>query len=413
MPKFIHFICGNSRINIDSTQRCKVFSHTIDIAPPNLQNHSTSNYTKTTIYKSIRILILSMKICGMCFERCNISHSSILWKFYSLFIGAILLFNIFRCTITYGIGGIYDEGLFIRLQWLIWSLENLIKLIVFLVIFYKEDRIPALFIMMDKTASLGYSKSVKRFLSIVISLSIIAPLICCFLHLMLHFCSGYVSKLLMDAMWPKYLNKYFANWVEMCFDLFIIYINSSICSSSVGIFVFLCYFVINNMQKLKQNMNEELNTASLHYRNLGKHRQVFQGLCDTIYQLDKCFMHFLLLSLIAEVPLFCVMFYHLIFFAKVSAFIFLSIVINVTMLLYLYTLLFFPAKLNAELLMFVNQLSGPDIGLTACDIIVITRQTLLTVAGMLVTYFILMVQFRDSAETKLSLCMCSNSANPT
>ncbi|CAI9733792.1 gustatory receptor for sugar taste 61a-like [Octopus vulgaris] len=66
-----------------------------------------------------------------------------------------------------------------------------------------------------------------------------------------------------------------------------------------------------------------------------------------------------------------------------------------------------------ELLMFVNQLSGPDIGLSACDIIVITRQTLLTVAGMLVTYFILMVQFRDSAETKLSLCMCSNSANRT
>ncbi|ELT92950.1 hypothetical protein CAPTEDRAFT_209162 [Capitella teleta] len=68
-----------------------------------------------------------------------------------------------------------------------------------------------------------------------------------------------------------------------------------------------------------------------------------------------------------------------------------------------------PACLRAEVTAFMVRLGGPSIGFTTAGLFVIDKECILTIFGLVVTYFVLVIQFspRGSIASDGNLCNCT------
>ncbi|XP_052798265.1 uncharacterized protein LOC128230217 isoform X3 [Mya arenaria] len=72
---------------------------------------------------------------------------------------------------------------------------------------------------------------------------------------------------------------------------------------------------------------------------------------------------------------------------------------------HIYTIRFSRSSNDTQLqmFMFLNRLTGTQVGLSAMKLFVVDKPTILTIAGMMITYFVLLIEFKMPADTN---CAC-------
>ncbi|WAR02982.1 hypothetical protein MAR_009540 [Mya arenaria] len=72
---------------------------------------------------------------------------------------------------------------------------------------------------------------------------------------------------------------------------------------------------------------------------------------------------------------------------------------------HIYTIRFSGSSNDTQLqmFMFLNRLTGTQVGLSAMKLFVVDKPTILTIAGMMITYFVLLIQFKMPVDTN---CAC-------
>lgn len=314
------------------------------------ETRSKIPFGNTLIYKEIQLLIISLKLCGLFpihGKRCSVS--SLLWQFHHFFVFSLMVLNLLRSLSTFdpkdGLGPIF----FMKIQWTIWSLENFTKIVVFWVGFKKCCRIPLLFLKQDKLIR-QCLECLGNFHRIVVSmfvLTILLPALNVLFHIVCHLVSPSLSELQFSSRWPSFLKNSLTFWLKLIIDLPIVYLNSAICTTAACFFCFMCYLIVKNLNNLRISI-EKVTLDGFLTEDLAHYRYRFQELCDVIATLDCSFTYIIFLTLLAGIPLFCVIFYQAIYFSNsVDESAFFGILL-IALIVYMSLFLLLPAWINSE-----------------------------------------------------------------
>ncbi|XP_025101953.1 uncharacterized protein LOC112568716 [Pomacea canaliculata] len=186
----------------------------------------------------------------------------------------------------------------------------------------------------------------------------------------------------------------------------------------IGFICLLCTVLRLQFQALTQAIQVCLSTSRSNLlRDLATFRRQHLQLCACVRVLDVVFRRLIMTSYVTNVPIICFLLYQLV----TSNFDGLLSVCNIywlinnafcVVIISLYSAIVHEEAHSAldalfevqtsgadpdqivELQLFLSKLTGPPIGFTALGIITVSKETILTLGGLLSTYFFLLVQYR-------------------
>lgn len=183
-----------------------------------------------------------------------------------------------------------------------------------------------------------------------------------------------------------------------------------------AIFTAVCLTLIHQCRKLRKTLR--LTASASEIRRIKILRQQHSSLCGSVRKVDNLFKFFTLVVYITNIPLVCFLLFDLIFmeFRGVTAKVTLSFWF-ITVAFIMVSVSFLGAHLNSkihsftevvqkvqianvdldthtELMLFIAKLNGDPVAITAGGLVPITKPLIVTVAGVVVTYFALLYELR-------------------
>ncbi|CAH1795112.1 unnamed protein product [Owenia fusiformis] len=213
-------------------------------------------------------------------------------------------------------------------------------------------------------------------------------------------------------------------------SLFFHWVLSNISFYPFALYIMICYVLCKEFQIAHNNILKCFNAKGDIIGPFEERRRDHQKLCKLTEVADKTFMVFVISVLLTHIPLSCLFFYNMIYneihFAMYMGYTFWILVTFINMgivciagafvnnaahapLTDLHSIRADVASTskNLEIHMFLSRLTGTSIGLTAMDMFVMDKPTTLTVLGLLITYFFLLLQFHPMATAPGGLCLAN------
>ncbi|ELT90557.1 hypothetical protein CAPTEDRAFT_209607 [Capitella teleta] len=371
-------------------------------------NDELDSLMDTMLYDILKPLLLCMKACGIFFVRPK---------------GAALFESSARCLKSVSVAQIYC---LLVLFVVTVNLLSASRCAFFNVMWYmKKNGLQALFISIEKICYsdgiIPYERALKQTLKqLSITMVVFGSFaFCSFVYGF--FGNDDVSELFETVLAPVSRDAPYIV-VYKCFFLVVIGLNIVISCLSIAFYIMLCYIIYKEFEYMCRTFEMKIRADGQFVDDLEKFRIAHQQRCKLVEQADQILKYLLASTFTAHVPLLCLLLYNLLDMSQSLIFRMygvywmlmvltqtLSFAIAATMvntqahapLANIYAIKAASSTIDRQLVvsMFLNKLTGTSIGLTAWDMFVINKPTMLTVMGMVLTYFFLLVQFRNPLQT--------------
>ncbi|XP_071099385.1 gustatory receptor 5a for trehalose-like [Haliotis cracherodii] len=393
-------------------------------------------YEGCSFFKDLRPLFWSLRLTGLFFQRSETSAGKFIigkWAVVCAVVCGITLGNSIRSFLVFKSGEPFDELLFFKLQLCIWSLEGFSKAAVMFLASYKKDLLPLFFklwreicedkkpdkflkLVMKKAILLSWNFSIVNTIGVAVTFFFVPDLEELFLNATLPGAAEADMKLPYKIMM-----------------IVMVYFASSVAMSSVSLLIVMSLAVSREFFVLNKELSSHISSDGKFSAELEDYRLRHQGLCRLVDVLDDVFMIMIAFVFMSNIPLCCVILYNIIYTSRHFSILLLNVFWLCFLTFHMIVVAVVCAYINMgahaplsviynikadflkdrplELTLFLNRLTGYDIGLSALKMFVINRPAILTVIGMLITYFVLLVQFKSPVS---SSCTCSfNSTGAT
>ncbi|XP_067655977.1 gustatory receptor 5a for trehalose-like [Haliotis asinina] len=421
--------------DVNSTVQQEGF-HSLPNKPTNDDKTFIDCYDGCSFFEDLRPLFWSLKLTGLFFHRRETSAGKFIvskWVVLCAAVCAVTLGNSLRSLFVFKRGEPFDEVLFFKVQLCIWSVEGFAKTTVMFVASYKKELLPLFFklwreickdkkpdkflkFVMRNAIMISWNFSIVNTIGVAVTFFFVPDLEDLFLNATLPGAAHADVKLPYKIMM-----------------IVLVYFASSVAVSSVTLLVVLSVAVTREFFVVNKDLSSQISSDGKFTAGLEDYRLRHQGLCRVVDVLDDIFMIMIAFILISNIPLCCVILYNLIYTSRHFSILllnlfwlfFLTFHMTVVAVICAYINMGAHAPLSIiynikaeflkerplELTMFLNRLTGNDIGLSALKMFVINRPAILTMIGMLITYFVLLVQFKSPFSSN---CTCSlNSTGAT
>ncbi|WAR02973.1 hypothetical protein MAR_009531 [Mya arenaria] len=331
---------------------------------PGAENTCT-NFANTEIYRQLRPLLICMRLFGLFFRRTIDTKGRPYMEpvvMYCFIVNFLNVLNAIRSFTVYSSSDEFDSVMVQKLLFTIWSSECTFKGLLLMWNCYKQDGLPKFFLEWDAVCG-----NVK------------------------------LSKVCMFMM-KKYIFLSF---------IFIV-LNSSSSMFPMSLFIVLSFAIGRRLKKYTDELVLAMSFEGFNEK-LEDFRIRHQNLCKIVHILDSIFAPMLAAVYIANIPMFCLVLYTMVTTLDLHLSILLInlfwlsfILLQMTLvsitaawvnvqahspLEHIYTIRFSRSSNDTQLqmFMFLNRLTGTQI------------------AGMMITYFVLLIEFKMPADTN---CAC-------
>lgn len=388
------------------------------------------DFTDTELYKQLRPLLVCMRMFGLYFKRAINRKGRLYVEFivgYCFIVNLLMVLNVLRSFTVYRLADPFDHVLVQKLLFTVWSTECTFKGLLIMWNCYKQSRLPKFFcewetvcgsVKLDKMCLLLMRKYIVLSFVFIIMNSVVFTLILIYVPVL--------SNIYLEVVWKNAL--YYEN--QFVFKIVLAglaILNSSSSMFPVSLFVVLSSAIGKQMKRFTNDLTKAIADDDFHGR-IEDFRLRHQNLCMLVALLDRIFAPMIAAVFSANIPMFCLVLYTLITTIDIHislvlinlfwlCFILLQMtIVSVTAawvnvqahspLDHIYSIRFSKASNDVQLqmLLFLNRLTGTQIGLSAMKMFVIDKPTILTVAGMMITYFVLLIQFKMPVDQD---CLCN------
>ncbi|XP_052798264.1 uncharacterized protein LOC128230217 isoform X2 [Mya arenaria] len=432
----------NRKLSDSTTRKCAraVFDSNCDITIPACQHMADVNleesgeppsddYSQTAIYRQLRPLLMCMKLFGLYFFRSRKENGKFYTEgtfVYCLFVNVLAVLNVVRSFTVFRIKDEFDNVLFQKLLFAIWSTECAFKTSLLLWNCYKNNGLPKFFRQWATVCNNANISKVCLYMMmkyIVLSFlfifvnSVVFTLILVYVPVLRH--------IYLEVIWRNAAD--YENVV--CFQAmlsFLSVLNSSASIFPASLFVVLSFAVGKRFKKFSCKLEKAIE-CDLFHAQIEDFRIAYEDLSGLVETLDEIFSPLLAAVYFANIPMFCLVLYttlssidiHL-SIVLINLFWLSFILLQMTLvsltavwinvmahspLEHIYTIRFSRSSNDTQLqmFMFLNRLTGTQVGLSAMKLFVVDKPTILTIAGMMITYFVLLIEFKMPADTN---CAC-------
>ncbi|KAL5005431.1 hypothetical protein ScPMuIL_018887 [Solemya velum] len=243
------------------------------------------------------------------------------------------------------------------------------------------------------------------------------------------FLSIELEKLFTIVSWPQVLEPSIRIVLKLMMSV-VIFLVSAAAVFPIALLVVLCLAVIKRFDDFGTHFKSCITPEGEFNGHLDSYRLRHQKLCTLVDILDRVFMIVIAIVFIADTVMFCIILYNLIYTTMPASYRILNVFWLLMMLLHIVIVSVVGAWLNVsahsplrhiynirahgeilsrhlEMSMFISRLTGAGIGLTSGKMFIIDKPSILTVAGMMITYFIVMMEFKQGGDPLPSPCNCT------
>ncbi|XP_053384205.1 uncharacterized protein LOC128550090 isoform X2 [Mercenaria mercenaria] len=365
-----------------------------------------NDYSGMEIYRQLRPLLICMRIFGLFFKRTTFRGRSNrpqmeVIVLYCFVVNFLLVMNVLRSFTVYRMADAFDNVLVQRLLFTIWSTECAFKGLLLMWNCYKQNGLPKFFREWDNTCgNIKLNKMchfmMKKFLFLsfifIIFNSVVFSLILVYVPIL--------KNIYLEVVWKNAVM--YENHVIFKTILGILAVlNSSASMFPVSLFVVLSFAVSEQLKKFTNDLTTAIAEDDFNGR-IEDFRLRHQNLCVLVDILDRIFAPMIAAVFIANIPMFCLVLYTLVTTIDIHislvlinlfwlCFILLQMtIVSVTAawvnvkahspLDHIYSIRFSTTSnaVQLQMLLFLNRLTGTQIGLTAMKMFVIDKPTILT-----------------------------------
>ncbi|KAK6192669.1 hypothetical protein SNE40_004103 [Patella caerulea] len=388
-----------------------------------------SAYFKSEFFKGLSPILFLARIFGMFFKRYKVKGQWMTekWVWFCVGVVVIQLFSLARSCSVFTLQEEFSDTLFFKLQIGLWGMENTVKLLAMIYASFRKSCFPEFFQTWMRVCN---DKPLDKRLLVVRKLALTLSCNFVFVNTL-----GMITTILfvpdlnelyLKLSWPDadtLSTGYMYKWLFVLCS----FVGSGISMFSISLLVILSFAITNEFYDVANKITTYINKDGSFDGDLEKLRQRHQGLCRLTEILDESFMAIIAIVYVANVPMSCVILYNIIYHTHSTSLNLFNIFWMVSLILHMSVVSLVCARVNVaahkpldelynisanslhhqqiQLIMFMNRLTGSEVGLTAIKMFVINRPTILTVIGMLITYFVLLVQFKTPA---VAVCNCGN-----
>lgn len=390
-----------------------------------------NDYSGMEIYKQVRPLLICMRIFGLFFKRTIYRGRKRPYMepvvLYCFVVNFVLVLNVIRSFTVYRMADSFDNVLVQKVLFTIWSTECAFKGLMVMWNCFNQNGLPKFFrewdstcgnIKLDKMCHIMMTKFIVLSFIFIIFNSVIFSLILLYVPIL--------ENIYLEVVWKNAVK--FENQLIFKTVLGVLAVlNSSSSMFPVSLFVVLSFAVGKQLKRFTDDLTTAIADDDFHGR-MEDFRLRHQRLCQLVDILDHIFAPMIAAVFTANIPMFCLVLYTMvttlnihISLVLINLFWLCFILLQMTIVFvtaayvnvkahspldHIYSIRFSTTSNDVQLqmLLFLNRLTGTQIGLSAMKMFVIDKPTILTVAGMMVTYFVLLIQFKMPIETD---CNCN------
>ncbi|KAL3842230.1 hypothetical protein ACJMK2_020269 [Sinanodonta woodiana] len=423
---------GKSFDTFNSNHKSEDETPTEKVVMESDQQDGKSDFRKTKMYRQLRPLLVCMRLFGLYFTRAKtldgkLQTEKVVW--WCAFVSVFMIVNVIRSMTTFYIGESYEHPFFQKAMFLIWSSECTLKVVVLFIFCYRQDGLPEYFTLwskmchgigLDKFCKLLLIKAIVATWIFIIFNSVVFTLVLIYVPIL--------DDIYLEVSW-RHANLYRTKYqFKMLLGGLAIF-NSSSSLFPIALYTILCFALGLQFQKLTKELSSAISNEGHLEGNLEDFRLRHEDLCSLVTTLNRVYMPIIAAAYAANIPMFCIVMYTLIYSIDIH----ISIVlINLFWLTFLLMHLLIISSVAAwlssqahsalehiyrlrahgqsikdlqlQITIFLSRLTGTQIGLSACHLFVVDRPTILTIAGMMVTYFVLLLQFKLPVGSGVCCC---------
>ncbi|KAH3888742.1 uncharacterized protein LOC127847377 [Dreissena polymorpha] len=402
---------------VETTNDQGSFEASVEMEP--CMEERAGDYTKTEIYRQLRPLLICLRMFGLYFRRTvnanGHAHIEPIVMF-CLFVFFLNASNVVRSFALYRVGDPFDTVMVQRVLFTIWSTECAFKVTLFMWNCYQQKGFPRFFSDWDSICGSVKLSNVTLFMmKKYITLSFLFIIGNVVFTLILIYVPA-LESIYLEVVWNNALENSNVIYCKIII-CFLAILNSSASMFPVSMFVTLCFAVGRRLKKFNDELVTAIAADHFHDR-LEDFRIRHLKLCSLVEILDHIFAPFLAAVYLANIPMFCLTLYTMVTTLKIHlsfvlinmfwlSFILLQMaIVSVTAawvnvkahspLQQIYSIRFSTTSNDSQLqmMLFLNHLTGTKVGISAMKLFVVDKPTILTIAGMMVTYFVLLIQFK-------------------
>ncbi|XP_052798262.1 uncharacterized protein LOC128230217 isoform X1 [Mya arenaria] len=395
---------------------------------PGAENTCT-NFANTEIYRQLRPLLICMRLFGLFFRRTIDTKGRPYMEpvvMYCFIVNFLNVLNAIRSFTVYSSSDEFDSVMVQKLLFTIWSSECTFKGLLLMWNCYKQDGLPKFFLEWDAVCgNVKLSKVCMFMMKKYIFLSFIFIGVNSIVFTLTLIYVPMLETIYLEVVWKNALE--FKNNLHFKMILtFLAVLNSSSSMFPMSLFIVLSFAIGRRLKKYTDELVLAMSFEGFNEK-LEDFRIRHQNLCKIVHILDSIFAPMLAAVYIANIPMFCLVLYTMVTTLDLHLSILLInlfwlsfILLQMTLvsitaawvnvqahspLEHIYTIRFSRSSNDTQLqmFMFLNRLTGTQVGLSAMKLFVVDKPTILTIAGMMITYFVLLIEFKMPADTN---CAC-------
>ena len=274
-------------------------------------------YSNNSLYKNLRPIMWSLKLCGLHHVRRFTSEKPSVWMFYSIFIVMITWLNLIRMMTIFNQNDSFGPALFLKLINVSWVLLCAMNASCCLYSCRSKESLPQFFLQWLALNPNGLNLHYRNFISQRAIIYVIGCLV--FIALNMSF-SGYVF--LNTAMFDGMLTplESIENLQLMLKIIYVSLIHSSLSCSwmlPVGLFAIICTIIEEEFKELKKSFRSQVNECGHFSGDLADIRYRHQAISRMVYYADNFLKIIIASTLCLNIIISCLMLYNIIYYDMV------------------------------------------------------------------------------------------------
>ncbi|CAH1786854.1 unnamed protein product [Owenia fusiformis] len=399
-------------LKIETNIKCNnINAYPDDLNISDEEQNLAFTYEDTKLYRLIKPLIISLKIGGLFFypnykrtQNGKIKKGISKLQMYSIGICFLVILNCLRSASFYTGHNELDHKLFFKSTMSIWWMECSFKAVTFFVACISVDKMRGLFIAIDdvlqeavidkyrkKLAKQVKVQTIKIWMLAIINIG--GTVYCVFgPHELSDLFNLSLAPLPVDF---PYLVPF------QILNVFMHCINVMVALFPLGFYTTICFLLYYEFKELHENFAKDISKSGEISKNLEDIRLRHQSLSKCVEKADAIFSYYIAVIYTTNLPLSCVVLYNMIYHqlhisqTLLNCFWCVSVLVqsaSVSMMgaivnaqahapltdIYSIRVLSASNEHQLQISMFLHKLTGSSIGLTALDMFVINRPTILT-----------------------------------
>ncbi|KAK3597635.1 hypothetical protein CHS0354_030189 [Potamilus streckersoni] len=315
--------CRNNSNDLYDGKSCGTFNHKAKDETPmekvvmeSDQQGGKSDFRKTKMYRQLRPLLVCMRLFGLYFTRTKtrdgkLKTEKFIW--WCAFVSLFMIVNVLRSMTTFHVGEGYEHPFFQKAMFLIWSAECTLKVVVLCIFCYRQDGFPEYFstwsrichgVGLGKFGKLLLIKAIVATWIFIIGNSVVFTLVLIYVPVL--------ENIYLEVSW-RYAYLYETKYQFKILLGGLAIFNSSSSLFPIALYTILCSTLGLQFQKLTKELSSAISKEGHLEGNLEDFRLRHEDLCSLVTTLNRIYMPIIAAAYAANIPMFCIVMYTLIY----------------------------------------------------------------------------------------------------